>query len=465
MAALLPIVLAGGSGTRLWPLAGPGRPKPLQALVGDRTLLADTLLRIEALPGEVLPAWIVCGEEHRYAVAETARLAGATIGAIVLEPASRGTAAAIAAAAYLAEQERFDGQLLVMPSDHVIDRDEFLAGVEIARASNTAGHLVTFGVTPRSPATGYGYVEQDTPAPYSRVVRFVEKPDRATAETYVAEPRFLWNSGMFLFAPRAMLGVWEARDRASSRAVADAVRAGQRSDVFFRLGERFHDAETNSIDYAVMEHADDVYVARLGSSWSDVGTWDAVADAIGRDGNGNVVRGGAVAIDSRDSIVVADGARVGVLGVEGLIVAVTDDGVLVAAREREQDVRRIAERLPVDADGPRQVRPWGAYRVVARGPGFLVKEITVSANSALSLQQHAHRSEHWVVLEGSATVVQGERSYRLGVNEATTIASGERHRLANDTNEPLVVIEVQLGDVLDEADIVRFEDDYGRVST
>lgn len=462
MTALLPVVLAGGSGTRLWPWASARRPKALQPLIGEQSLLEETLSRIARLPGDVRAPWILAGDEYRFAVAETARGADTPLGRIVLEPDVRGTVAAIAAAAYLALEDGFDGHLLIVPSDQHVSLADFLDGVAIARENAASTHLVTFGVAPRFAATGYGYVEQESPSDYSRVARFVEKPDADTAQRYLADTRLLWNSGMFLFSPRAMLGVWEARDPASAAAVLDSIRQGESERDFFVLGSRFLDAVGNSIDYAVMEHADDVFVARYGSSWSDVGTWDAVGDAAGRDAEGNVIRGDAVAIDSRRSLVYAEGTRVGLLGLEDVLVAATAGGVLVAAREREQDVRRIAERLPIDFDATPVVRPWGSYRPIARGAGFLVKEIEVNPKSALSLQQHAHRAEHWIVLHGTASVTKGDRTFELGVNESTTIEREERHRLANETSEPLVMIEVQLGDLLDEADIVRFEDDYGR---
>ncbi len=465
MAALLPVVLAGGSGTRLWPWASAHRPKALQPLLGEQSLLEETLARIARLPGDVRAPWILAGDDYRFAVAEKARTADLAIGRIILEPDVRGTVAAIAAAAYLALEEGFDGHLLIVPSDQHVGLDDFLEGVAIARENAASTHLVTFGVPPRFAATGYGYVEQEQPVAYSPVARFVEKPDLETAERYVADKRFLWNSGMFLFSPHAMLAVWEARDPASSAAVLDSVRHGAAERDFFLLGDRFLDAASNSIDYAVMEQADDVFVARYGSSWSDVGTWNAVGDAAGRDGDGNVIHGDAVAIDSRRSLVYAEAIRVGLLGVEDLLVAATAGGVLVAARDREQDVRRIAERLPIDFDATPVIRPWGCYRPVAHGAGFLVKVIEVNPMSALSLQQHAHRAEHWIVLRGTASVTKGERAFRLGANESTTIGREERHRLANETPDPLVMIEVQLGDLLDEADIVRFEDDYGRLPT
>ena len=464
-----PVILAGGSGTRLWPLSRELYPKQFLNLVGDRSMLQHTLARLDGLPCEA-PV-ILCNEEHRFVVAEQCRLAGVTPAAIILEPAPRNTAPAVALAALRALRQGADPLLLVLAADaHVRDADAFRTAVRSAVPFAEQGRLMTFGAAPTTPATGYGYIQRGaktTDSGIFEVAAFVEKPARDVAARYLADGGHYWNCGIFLF--RASTYVEELRRfrpdivKACETAVADETR----DLAFSRPGEAFADCPAESVDYGVMERTRKAMVVATDMGWTDLGSWDALADVLPRDEAGNAVRGDVVAVGTRNSLLSADDRLLATLGLEGVVVVETADAVLVADRNRVQDVKTLVDKLREAGRSEQRLhttvyRPWGHAETFRSGPGFLVKRITVSPGESLSLQMHRHRAEHWVVVRGEADVVRGDERFTLRPDESTYIPAGARHRLANPGREPLVVIEVQVGETLSEDDIVRFDDRYGR---
>ncbi|MEY4759788.1 MAG: hypothetical protein RLZZ268_1286 [Cyanobacteriota bacterium] len=472
--ALVPVILCGGTGTRLWPLSRASYPKQYWALAGrgDDTLLQQTQQRLEGLPG-LAPPLLICNEDHRFIVAEQMRQIGVEPAAILLEPIGRNTAPAVAVAALQATAQGDDPLLLVLAADHVIrEAAAFRATVVAGTAAAEAGQLVTFGIVPTAPETGYGYIEAaqslaaaSTPVP---IARFVEKPDRATAEAFLATGRFTWNSGMFLFKASAILAELERL----APEVMSTCRAALEQDSadldFLRLErEAFAGCPNVALDVAVMEKTDRGAVLALEAGWSDVGSWSALWETADQDDQGNVLRGRVIHEDARNCYLRSEHRLVVGLGVEDLVVVETDDVVLVAHRDRAQDVKRIVglleqEGAPESKAHRKIYRPWGSYDGVTEGERWQVKRIVVNPGASLSLQMHHHRAEHWIVVQGTAVVDKDGRQELVGENQSTYIPLGCRHRLSNPGKIPVELIEVQSGPYLGEDDIVRFEDRYGR---
>jgi mannose-1-phosphate guanylyltransferase/mannose-6-phosphate isomerase len=477
---LIPVVLSGGSGTRLWPISREHYPKQLLALAGvGETMLQATLLRARGISG-LATAIVVCNEGHRFLVAEQLRMLVASSGEvpaqIILEPAGRNTAPAIALAARaaLARDPSADPLLLVLPADHVIaDESAFRHAVEVALPLAAAGRFVTFGIVPQTPETGYGYIVRgDSLVAGGEVAyairRFVEKPPRAVAEELMATAAAYWNSGMFMFSAARYLEALATHapdiatvcERAWSGAVADA-------DFIRPDAAAFSACRSDSIDYAVMEKVADAAVVPLDAGWSDVGSWSSLHETLPRDQHGNALRGDVIAEDTIDTLVISESRLVATIGLRGHVVVETKDAVLVAPKDRVQDVKAIVARIKSEGRSEhalhREVhRPWGSYDSVEQGPGYQVKRITLKPGAAISLQLHHRRSEHWIVVSGEARITRGEDVFTLAANQSTYIPAGTRHRMENIGTVPLRIIEVQSGDYLGEDDIVRFEDRYGR---
>ncbi|WP_125076467.1 mannose-1-phosphate guanylyltransferase/mannose-6-phosphate isomerase [Pseudoxanthomonas sp. SGT-18] len=464
---MIPVILSGGSGTRLWPLSREAYPKQFLPLVGEASLLQATWQRIAPLASG--PALVVANGEHRFMVAEQLRQAGCKPGAILLEPVARNTAPAIAVAALHATTSGEDPLLLVLPSDHVIqDEAAFRDAVRVAADAAEAGRLVTFGIVPTGAETGYGYIKAAPGDGVRPVEQFVEKPDLETARTYVAKGTYYWNSGMFLFKASRYLAELERLNPAMLRACRGALEGASHDEDFIRLEKTaFGECPSDSIDYAVMEKTSAAAVLPLDVGWNDVGSWAALWSVAEQDGDGNAHHGDVIALDCRNTLAWGDGRLVAMLGLEDIVVVDTDDTVLVAHRDRVQEVKEIVARLKnqgrTEACLHRKVyRPWGAYDSIDMGDRHQVKRITVKPGAALSLQMHHHRAEHWIVVSGTAEVTCGEKVLLLTENQSTYIPLGVTHRLRNPGKLPLELIEVQSGSYLGEDDIVRFEDVYGR---
>ncbi len=469
MTPILPVVLAGGSGARLWPLSRALHPKQFLALTGGRSMMQETLLRLAPLDGALDPC-IVCNEEHRFLAAEQCREIGRPWSAILLEAAPRGTAPAAALAACRALAAGEDPALLVVPSDgRVEDAGRFRESVSAGLGAAEKGSLVTFGVPPSAPETGYGYIRpgETLDGNARRVAEFVEKPDRAAAERYVESGEFLWNSGMFLFKASAWAAALSRHAPEVLARCREAIETGAADLDFFRPGPAFTRAPAASIDRAVMEKTGDAAVAPLETGWSDVGSWPALHAASAVDAAGNALVGDVVAVDTADSLVRAESRLVATVGVDRLIVVETADAVLVAAWDAAQRVREAVARIeassrPEHRAHRRVYRPWGSFETVEAGDGYRVKRLAIRPGARLSLQSHRRRSEHWVIVRGTARVTRGESTLTLSENQSIYIPRGERHRLGNPGEAPLEVIEVQVGEYLGEDDIVRFDDDFGR---
>jgi mannose-1-phosphate guanylyltransferase/mannose-6-phosphate isomerase len=465
---LVPVLLSGGSGTRLWPLSRETHPKQFQPLVGEQSLLQATWRRLGGLAGAGRPI-VVANEEHRFMVAEQLRQAGVAPSALLLEPVGRNTAPAIAAAALQAQSGGADPLLLVLPSDHVI-RDEagFRAAVLAAKPAAQAGALVTFGIVPSGPETGYGYIQAATGEGVRPVGRFVEKPALATAQAYVASGDYFWNSGMFLFRASRYLEELQRFAPDMVAAVRAALVAGKRDADFLRLDRAaFEACPSDSIDYAVMEKTDAAAVLPIDVGWSDVGSWSALWEIADQDPDGNAHHGDVLALGCRNTLAWGGRRLVSLLGLQDVIVVDTDDALLVAARDQVQQVKDIVARLKAEGRSQASIhrkvyRPWGSYDGIDSGERFQVKRIVVNPGASLSLQMHHHRAEHWIVVSGSARVTCDDRVFLLAENQSTYIPLGSRHRLENPGKVPLELIEVQSGSYLGEDDIVRFEDVYGR---
>lgn len=475
--ALVPVILSGGAGTRLWPLSRESAPKPFMPLPDGETLLAKTIRRAVALP-DVAALLTVTNRDYYFQTKDV--YAGAGVPppqqVYLLEPFGRNTAAAVALAAMCVESSvGADATMLVLPADHLI-RDSAAFAIAVGRAATLAGNgwLATFGIVPTQPETGYGYIQfgeaLDVESTF-RVDRFIEKPPLADARNYVSTGRHVWNSGMFCFTPTTILEAFASHAPAvldPVRRVWEQLKTQSNSPMLEIDSALFANVPDISIDYAVMEKAANVAVVRGAFDWSDVGSWQAVSALTEPDGDGNRGQGARVAIATRDTFVHAEDRVVATVGVDNLVIVDTPDAVLVAHRDHLQRVREVVGELKArghDAYKTHRTvaRPWGAYTVLQEGPGFKIKRIEVKPGAALSLQMHAHRSEHWVVVTGEARVTNGERVYLVRVNESTFIPLKTRHRLENAGAEPLVMIEVQCGDYVGEDDIVRFDDQYGRV--
>jgi len=471
-AAIHPVILSGGSGTRLWPMSRTLYPKQILPLVGDHSLLQQAVLRVDGLSEFAVPL-IVANEEHRFIIAEQLREIGLATQALLLEPVGRNTAPAACVAALSLVAVDPDALMLLMPSDHVIeDRATFLAAVERAAAAARTGRLVTFGIHPERPETGFGYIERGAILPGAEgafdLARFVEKPDAATAQAYAASGDYFWNSGIFLFPAALYLGELERLRPDMLAACRGALDAAKRDADFVRLDKAaFGACPADSIDYAVMEHTERAAVVPVAMGWNDLGSWDALWDLADKDASGNALIGNVIAEDATNCYLRSEAGMVAALGVEDMIVVATDDAVMLAPRHRAQDVRRLVARLSAErrteADTlPRVHRPWGSYETLHAGHRVQVKHILVKPGGKLSLQMHHHRAEHWVVVQGTAKIRRGDEEVILTEDQSTYIPLGTAHRLENPGKIPLHLIEVQSGAYLGEDDIVRFEDSYGR---
>jgi mannose-1-phosphate guanylyltransferase/mannose-6-phosphate isomerase len=469
---IYPVILSGGAGTRLWPLSRAVLPKQLLPIVADKTMLQDTALRVAGLPGLQAPL-VVCGNDHRFMVAEQLRAAGITPLGILLEPVGRNTAPAVAAAAHFLKTIDPEAVMLVLPADHVIENTEaFKDAVARAAALVKEGGLATFGIVPQSPETGYGYIRRGAALAGSeggyQVERFVEKPDLATAQAFVADGGYYWNSGMFMFAAERYLAELAKFAPAIADAAEKAVGTGYRDLDFCRLDEAaFTACPSDSIDYAVMEHTGNAVVVPADIGWNDVGSWSALWEVQPKDENGNAQRGDVYLDGVKNSLVRAESRIVAVVGLDDVVVVETNDAVLVAHKNAVQRVKQVVDHLKSKErtehlHHTKVYRPWGHYEGIDAGDRFQVKRITVKPGEKLSLQMHHHRAEHWVVVSGTARVTCGEKVSLLSENESTYIPIGMNHRLENPGKLPLHIIEVQSGSYLGEDDIVRFEDIYKR---
>ena len=480
MPALYPVILSGGTGSRLWPLSRAAYPKQLLALAGTRTMLQATVERAKALACaelELKAPILICNQEHRFLIREQCVELDTTPSAIYLEPAGRNTAPAIALAAlHLVHSEKAsDALMLVLPADHVIrDTAAFSAAVNEAAKAAKQGKLVTFGITPTGPETGYGYIKAggvlETDGKAREVVSFVEKPDLATAQQYVASGEYTWNSGMFLFKPERYLeelskfhpGIFNAVKAAWEKRAEDL-------DFIRPAKEDFQACPSDSIDYAVMQKTKDAAVVPVDMGWSDVGSWDALWQIADKDENGNACIGDVFLTDTKNSLVRAESRFVSVVGLEDVVVVETPDAVLVMHKSKAQEVKKTIDyctntKRNEHLEHIRVHRPWGWYEGIDKAERFQVKRIMVKPGEKLSLQMHHHRAEHWIVVSGTAKVTINGVDTLLSENQSTYIPLGHTHRLENPGKVPLHLIEVQSGSYLGEDDIVRFEDTYGRVS-
>jgi len=469
---IYPVILSGGSGTRLWPMSRSLYPKQLLALFGDTSLLQQTVSRIAGKP-DFAPPVIVANEEHRFIIAEQLREIGVEPAALLLEPVGRNTAPAAAVAALRIAESDPGGLVLVMPSDHAIaDPKAFHKAIgRAAQAANT-GRLVTFGITPDRAETGYGYIAGGMPIEGCEgafaIARFIEKPQAAEAERYIAAGDYFWNSGIFLFPAALYLSELERLRPDMLAACKTALKQAKADADFIRLDKAaFTECPGDSIDYAVMEHTSQAAIVPVGMGWSDLGSWDALWEMSAKDERGNALAGNVVAEDTSNCYLRSENGLIAAIGVEDLVVVATDDAVMVAPRNRTQEVKTLVGRLLKEghdqADAlPTVHRPWGTYRSIHNGDRVQVKHITVKPGAKLSLQMHHHRAEHWVVVQGTAKIVRGNEELVLTEDQSTYIPLGTAHRLENPGKIPLHVIEVQSGSYLGEDDIVRFEDHYGR---
>ncbi len=479
---LTPVILSGGAGTRLWPLSRELYPKQLLALTGERTMLQQTALRLEGLAAT--PPIVVCNEAHRFLVAEQLRQLNLEPRAMLLEPFGRNTAPAIALAAHAALKAAAgvpdaDPLLLVLPADHVMrDVPAFQKAVRVASPAADQGKLVTFGVVPSAPETGYGYIQRaeagqrgEADEGVHRIARFVEKPSADKAAQFVRSGDYYWNSGMFMFRARRYLQELERLAPEMAKVCATAFATAKTDLDFTRIDPKaFESCPADSIDYAVMEKTGEAVVVPLDAGWSDVGSWAALHEASEPDGHGNVARGDVISEDSKGCYLYSESRLVAVVGLEDHVVIETKDAVLVAPKGRVQDVKKLVFRLKeqgrYEHSLHREVfRPWGSYDSIENGPRFQVKRLKVKPGATLSLQIHHHRTEHWIVVSGTARITRGDEVFLLEENQSTYIPVGVRHRIENPGKIPVHIIEVQSGSYLGEDDIVRLEDRYGRQGT
>ena len=482
-----PVILSGGSGTRLWPLSREKYPKQLLPLIGEDSLLQATVRRVEGIADlDLAPPMVVCGEEYRFVIAEPLRLLGKS-GTIVLEPLGRNTAPALTLAALAATKTGADPVLLVMPADHVITHIRAFQNVVSQGAALAAqGAVVTFGITPEAPETGYGYIQygsaypegtDDTPSCSRLIARFVEKPDLVTAQTYLDAGTYLWNSGLFMMRASVWLSAMGVCRPDILTACRTAWDQGSTDGEFARVEKAtFASCPADSIDYAVMERiasGTDTgtlppgVVIPLAAGWSDVGAWDALWRVLPKDTTGSVAQGDVLLQDCSNTLAISEGRLIACVGVSDLVVVETADAILVVHKDKTQDVKKIVDTLkqqgrPESSIHRKVYRPWGSYDGVDAGERFQVKRIVVKPGGILSLQMHHHRAEHWIVVSGTAKITRGEDVFLLSENQSTFIPLGTTHRLENPGRVPLEMIEVQSGSYLGEDDIVRFEDVYGR---
>ena len=473
---LIPVILSGGSGTRLWPLSREMFPKQLLPLVGKGTMLQETLARLSGVEDIGAPI-VVSNENHRFLVAEQLREGRVAAQAIILEPMGRNTAPAVTVAAMAAissapenSRSASDVVLLVLPADHVIGNvAAFQRAIAVARTAAAAGKLVTFGVVPTKPETGYGYIRRASgEGPSFAISQFVEKPDRDTAQKYVDSGEYFWNSGMFMFKASTVLDELRVLAPAIYDACAQAFTAAKKDLDFTRLAEKeFSASPSDSFDYAVMEKTRNAVVVPLDAGWSDVGSWSALYEAVPSDAKGNATFGDVLTEDSSGCYLQSTSRLVAAVGLKDCVVVETKDAVLVARKDRVQDVKQLVAQLKkqgrYETSLHREVfRPWGSYDSIDSGDRFQVKRLSVKPGAIMSLQLHHHRAEHWIVVAGTARITRGDETFLLEENQSTYIPLGTKHRIENPGKIPLHIIEVQSGTYLGEDDIVRFEDRYGR---
>lgn len=467
---LQPIIIAGGTGSRLWPISREMFPKQFQRLYGDKTMLQATIERLQGL--DCLPPIVICNENHRFIVAEQLRQIGQLNHNIILEPIGKNTAPAIALAAFCASQNGDNFNLLVLPADHVIlNKEAFQVAMKQALSHVEHGKLVTFGIVPQSPETGYGYIQcgEKLADTAFKVSQFVEKPDHATAQDYLDSGNYLWNSGMFAFKAKRYL-VELQQHRADIYDICQKATTNWQTDLdFVRIDkEIFQTCPEDSIDYAVMEKTADAVVVPMDAGWNDVGSWSSLWQVSAKDEQGNAKTGDVLCIDSRNNYIFAETDLVATVGVQDCIIVQTKDAVLVTNQDKAQDVKLLVKQLQQDGRSEtslhREVyRPWGKYDSIDNGNRYQVKRITVKPNEKLSVQMHHHRAEHWIVVSGTAKVSVDDKEILLTENQSVYIPLGAVHFLENPGKIPLELIEVQVGSYLGEDDIVRFEDRYGRV--
>ena len=465
---LQPVIIAGGSGTRLWPLSRKLYPKQFLPLTGDKTMLQLSIERLAGL--ECLPPIIVCNEEHRFIAAEQLRELGISHGGIILEPSGRDTAPAICLAALHANEIAPQSNLLVLPADHHMTApDKFCAGVTTSMDAATAGNLITFGITPDNPATGYGYIKANMAGagPFA-VTEFVEKPAQNVAQAYLETGNYLWNSGIFLFSSTAYLEeVGTYRPEILAACEASWANTTRDNDFYRPESAAFEACPAESIDYAVMEHTDRALVCPMDPGWNDLGSWSALLDLLPKTAQGNVQTGDVISHNSSNNYIHADSKLVSTIGINDLVIVDTKDALLVAHRDSVEDVKLIVDKLKA-ADRSEYIhhrevyRPWGKYDSMDSDERFQVKRITVKPLAKLSVQMHHHRAEHWVVVKGTAKVTIDGVDKLVSENESVYIPIGAVHALENPGRIPIELIEIQTGSYLGEDDIVRFEDRYGR---
>jgi len=467
--SVIPVILSGGAGTRLWPLSRQLRPKQFLNVHGETSMFSQTLARVSGEPFG--PPMVVCNDQHRFLVAEELRSLEITARDIILEPAARNTAPAIATAALRILEQEPNAIMLVLPSDHVIeDNQAFRDGIKIAVDLAAVGHLVSFGLVPSHPETGYGYIRRGEVIGDNswQVERFVEKPSMATAKDYLAEGGYYWNAGIFVFSAQTYIDELKLFQPDILEAARQALQDGASDLDFYRLDRTaFESAPAISVDYAIMEKTERAAVVPLATAWNDIGSWASLWDLGAADSDGNVTEGNAVMLDARNNYIRSEKPLIAALGVDGLVIVATDDTVLIIPKDRAQDVKDVVAALEASdreetISHTRVYRPWGYYQNLDSGDGFLVKQIAVKPGAKLSLQHHRHRAEHWVVVEGVARVTNGADTFDLTANQSTFIPLGVPHRLENPTDQPLRLIEVQSGDYIGEDDIVRLDDTYGR---
>jgi mannose-1-phosphate guanylyltransferase/mannose-6-phosphate isomerase len=466
---IVPVILSGGSGTRLWPLSRKQHPKQYLPLVGNKTMLQETILRLDGLNNLTEPI-IICNIEHRFLVVEQCQQIGVANPIIMLEPIGRNTAPAIAAVALQVLNNK-DAILLVLSADHIIqDVSAFHKAIEVANNQAKNGKLVTFGIVPTDANTNYGYIKslKGNDNDVYKVEEFVEKPDLKTAQFYLEQGNYLWNSGMFMFQAHTFIDELTIHTPDIVTSVNNAVNNATQDLDFIRLEKQaFESSPSDSIDYALMEKSNNVVVIPLDAKWNDIGSWNALYDIGDKDSNGNVIKGDVIAKSTSNTYINAHHHMVVTIGVNDLIVVDTPDVTFIASKDKSQEVKSIVESLQAstrdESESHRKVyRPWGWYDSIETGDTFQVKRLYVKIGAKLSLQSHRYRAEHWVVVNGVASVVKGDDSFELKKGQSVYIAVGEKHSLANKGNEILEIIEVQSGGYLGEDDIQRFEDIYGR---
>ena len=469
---IVPVILAGGSGTRLWPLSRQLYPKQLIDIYNKNTMLQNTILRLKGLENAGSPI-VVCNEEHRFMTAEQLRQIKVDPQAIILEPVGRNTAPAIAIAALKAMENNQDPTLLILPADHVIEKPErFHDAILLGLESAEQGNLITFGIIPDSPETGYGYIKQGEllkeNTRISKIESFVEKPDRATAQKYLDSGSYTWNSGMFMFKASAIIKEVETHAPAILKQSQQVISTGTQDLDFFRLNlKEFESMPSDSIDYAVMEKTSKGVVIPLDTGWNDMGSFDALWQTGKKDENQNVIKGNVLTHDVKQTYINSEKRLIAAVGLEKFVIVETNDAIFVSPRDRVQDVKKIVKQLKDQnrseaVNHSKVYRPWGSYETIDIEPRFQVKRITVKPGAKLSLQKHFHRAEHWTVVAGSAIITKGDEEVLLKEDQSTYIPLGTMHRLENPGKIPLELIEVQSGSYLGEDDIVRFDDVYGR---